>query len=105
MLSGSLQFALYGFLGQHAFFYLDTRHSRKVARDEEKKRRKEAGEKEQSLLEWTAGKMGMRKMSDEEYAGLLGEKALELEVEIALIDDRIEEVRKEEREKESERVN
>lgn len=39
---------------------------------------------------------GMRKMSDEEYIKVLEERALELEAEIALIDERIEAVRREE---------
>ncbi|KAL9100928.1 MAG: hypothetical protein Q9163_003764 [Psora crenata] len=44
-------------------------------------------------LRWT----GLQKLGDKEYASMLGEKVLQLEVEIALINDRIEKLREEDR--------
>lgn len=36
----------------------------------------------------------LRSLSDEEYRGMLGEKLLSIEAEIALLDDKIEELEK-----------
>ena len=64
-----------------------------MQKDLERQRRIENGEREETILERVASLAGMRKMSDEEYVGVLSERALELEAEIALIDEKIEAVK------------
>ena len=66
--------------------------------DQERKRRVEAGEAEESLLEKIAGMAGMRKMSDEEYIDILEERALELDTDIAMVDEQIEDLKEKQRE-------
>ncbi|KAG8530234.1 uncharacterized protein KY384_004734 [Bacidia gigantensis] len=101
---GAAQMALLGWAGQRAWVWVDGRHTQHVEREVEEKRQVEAGEKEKVgwrqnvKLDW----LGLKKLSDEEYAGMLTEKVLKLEVEVALIDEEIEKIRLEEQEREKE---
>lgn len=79
------------------------REVEKMAKEEEEGRTKVAqargkeafGEK---VVAQIAEMMGMRRMDDDEYLDVLAEKALSIEAKIALIDEQIEEIVKEDRE-------
>ena len=110
MITGTLHFALWGYLGQQVWFKVDEWHTgdvkrevEKMAKEEEEGRTKVAqargkeafGEK---VVAQIAEMMGMRRMDDDEYLDVLAEKALSIEAKIALIDEQIEEIVKEDRE-------
>ena len=100
MLSGTVQFALWGYLGQRAWIAIDEWHTVEVEREEERAPMvKEAKTEEKAFGEGIAAKvaemMGMRRLDDEEYLEVLGEKGLEIEAKIALIDEEIEKISKE----------
>lgn len=87
-------FSLFGFGGQHAYEWLDAMRSEKVR---EAREVKEKGEETETLMQrlgkskWSP----MRTLSNEEYEALMREKILKVEVEIALLKDRIETLKKE----------
>ena len=94
------------------WFKVDEWHTGDVKREVEKMAKEEAEGRKVAQTGQNRGKaafgedalakvaemMGMRRMDDDEYLDLLAEKALSLEAKIALIDERIEEIVKEDRE-------
>ena len=82
--------------------WADERHTQKRIEMEEVRRDiRGRGEVKESWIDkiasmrWT----GLTRLSDEEYAGMLGEKVLKIEAEVAIIEEEIEKLRDEEREK------
>ena len=91
---GTLVYALMGFVGQRAIIWADERHARSVERekDEETAGREEVERgwiDRVASMKWT----GLTKLTNDEYAGILGEKMLKIEAQIAIIDEQIEELR------------
>ncbi|CAI6340923.1 unnamed protein product [Periconia digitata] len=89
---GTIMFSLYGWAGQHAYNFLDGRNSRAV---QEERELREQGLKKETLMQRIAKSKWspMTVLSDEEYANLIGEKILAVEADIAIIDEKIEALR------------
>ncbi|KAF2658870.1 hypothetical protein K491DRAFT_689715 [Lophiostoma macrostomum CBS 122681] len=103
VIPGTIMFGLCGFGGQHLYEYLDSRNTRAVRRQMEIQERVESGVKEEVKDNWVqrAAKSKWSPMSvltDEQYEEMMKEKILSVEVQIALIDDRIEGMRVKQRE-------
>ena len=95
IVTGALQIALLGYLGQRGFAWADERRTRQVElaqRQREDGGRTEGWIDQIASLKWT----GLTKLSDEEYIDMLGEKALRIEAQIALIEEEIEGLKAEE---------
>jgi len=95
-------FTLFGFGGQHAYNFLDRRNSEEVRRREVLR---EEGKTDETWLQRVAKSKWspVKVLSDEEYKRMMQEKLLGVEASIALIDERIEELRKKQMEKEKQR--
>ena len=95
-------------MGQKAYTWADERHTQQSVRVEEEQRGlterrdvKEGWIDKVASMKWT----GLTKLSDEEYAGILGEKVLKIEAEVAIIEEEIEKLRRKEREKQKGEAN
>jgi chorismate mutase len=86
---GTFMFSLFGFTGQHGYNFLDRKNTEVVEEDE---RLAAKGEKRKNFMERIAEMKWspMEVLTDERYEEMLQEKLLKIEVEIALVDDRIE---------------
>lgn len=83
VLPGTLLFATFGALGQAAYNYADARKTNEDA--------DEAGKKKGWMnSRWSP----VKTLSDEEYRGILEERLLRLDAEIALVEESIEGVKK-----------
>ena len=86
-----------GYGGQRLHTYLDRRRTEKIEGGDAEDDTAAAGQAgwidRIASMKWT----GLQNLSDEEYAGSLEEKVTVIEAEIALIDEKIEELREEER--------
>lgn len=92
VLPGIICFTVFGYGGQHAYEWFDQRHTRELR----KQQAKAAGEVDNlNWLQRFAKKSWspMTILTDEKYEELLNEKLLKIEVEIALIDDKLKELR------------
>lgn len=95
---GTFLFALYGFLGQHGYNYLDQRNSRELQEKALLKERSDEHSEQPKLTlmqrfaksKWSPFTL----LSNEEYEHMLGEKLLKIEADIAIIDERIEAFKK-----------
>jgi hypothetical protein len=102
-------FTLFGWSGQHMYNFLDRKNSDEIRRAEEIKTRKQREEEEAKNLNWMQ-RLAKKKwapfsvLTDEQYEKMLHERILDVEAQIALIDDRIEEFRKLQRQLEKEAV-
>ncbi|KAJ4290593.1 hypothetical protein N0V90_010811 [Kalmusia sp. IMI 367209] len=96
VIPGTIVFSLFGFGGQHAYDWLDGRNSDAVR---EKRKMQEKGEEEETFMQRLAKSRWspMKALSDEEYQRLMDEKLLRVETEIAIVDEKIEELRKKQR--------
>lgn len=88
-------FTLYGWGGQRIYNYLDARNTKQLwerAQLDPEERNKPRGPLMQRFLQskWSP----VTPLSDEQYENILREKILQVEAEIAIVDDRIEEFRK-----------
>ncbi|KAF2997038.1 hypothetical protein E8E13_000478 [Curvularia kusanoi] len=94
---GTFMFSLFGFAGQHGYNYLDKKNTEEV---EEDARLAAKGEKRKNFMERIAEMKWspMEVLTDERYEEMLQERLLKIEVEIALVDDRIEGFRQKARE-------
>ncbi|ORY15274.1 hypothetical protein BCR34DRAFT_558971 [Clohesyomyces aquaticus] len=102
IIPGTIMFGLFGFGGQHAYHYLDRRNTAEVEQRAEDIRM-EVPEKEPWLARVARSKWSpMTVLSDEEYADKLSEQLLSVEAEIALVDERIAEFRR--KQKQAEKV-
>ncbi|KAK3077783.1 hypothetical protein LTS18_009324 [Coniosporium uncinatum] len=84
---GIIMFSIFGYLGQQAYNYVDEKPAPQEPKENIFKRFAD--------LKWTP----VRSLSDAEYEDMLQEKLLKVNAEIALIDDRIEVLRKETQQK------
>ncbi|KAF1971067.1 hypothetical protein BU23DRAFT_556344 [Bimuria novae-zelandiae CBS 107.79] len=94
VIPGTIMFSLFGWGGQHAYEWLDARNSGRVR---EKQAVKEQGGENETFLQ-KVGKSRwspMRTLTDQEYEDMMREKLLKVDVEIALIRDKIEALKKE----------
>ncbi|KAJ5811569.1 hypothetical protein N7474_007870 [Penicillium riverlandense] len=82
LIPGAIIFSLLGFCGQHAFNKVDTWQMQN-ARNPSKPFAQRMAESK-----W----IPLRHLSDEEYRGILSEKLLSIEAEIALLDEKIEQL-------------
>ncbi|KAF4551229.1 Hypothetical protein D9617_14g076860 [Elsinoe fawcettii] len=84
-LPGGLMFSIFGAAGQGVYNALDAANSQKV----------EEGRKKEGYLQWMAKQKWspFSILTDAEYEEILKEKILKLDVEIALIDDRMQALR------------
>lgn len=85
-------FSLFGWGGQHAFDWVDARKSGRVKEETEKT--KESWLQRIGKSKWSP----MRALTEEEYEEMMKEKILKVDVEIALIKDKIEALKEEEEE-------
>jgi len=76
-------FSIFGYLGQQGYNYVDEKPASQEPKENIFKRFAD--------LKWTP----VRSLSDAEYEDMLQEKLLKVNAEIALIDDRVEILRKE----------
>lgn len=84
MVPGLVVFSLLGYGGQSAFNRLDTWQMERAQNPSKPLAQRMAESK------W----IPLRHLSDEEYRGILSEKLLSIEAEIALLDEKIEELEK-----------
>lgn len=97
---GTFMFSLFGWAGQRGYQYFDARNSASI--QEAREMREEGVQKDNFLQRVAKSKWSpMSILSEEEYDKLIGEKVLAVEADIALIDDRIEALRKQQRELEA----
>lgn len=85
-----------GWAGQNGYEWADGRHSRKLAASVkgEGEGKKEVGFWNRVAdMKWSP----MRRLSDEEYSGMLRRRLLSVEAQIALVDEEIEKLRDEEK--------
>lgn len=89
---GTFMFGLFGYVGQKGYNVLDKKNTEEL---EEDARLAARGEKKKNFLDRVADMKWspMEALTDDRYEELLQEKLLKLEVEIALVDDRIESFR------------
>ncbi|KAH6642133.1 hypothetical protein C7974DRAFT_430670 [Boeremia exigua] len=94
---GTFMFGLWGFLGQQGYDFLDTKNTEEV---KEEARLAAKGEKKKNFMDRIAEMKWspMEALTDERYEEMLQERLLKFEVEIAIIDDKIEGFRKTARE-------
>jgi hypothetical protein len=92
VIPGIIVFSVFGFTGQHTYEWFDQRHTRKL----QKQLAEARGEVENlnwlqrfAKKSWTPFSI----LTDDKYEDLLNEKLLKIEVEIALIDDKLKELR------------
>jgi hypothetical protein len=91
IIPGIVMFSLFGFAGQHAHSYLDARHLAKVTKPVEVNEQPKANLMQRmAKSKWSP----LRELPDDEYENILKEKLLKIETEVALIDDRIENLKK-----------
>lgn len=99
MIPGTIIFAIFGCVGQWCYNWADERHSERVAVAAEMEAiRPQGKQKEVGLWERVAEMKWspMKTLSDEEYADILREKMLAVDAQIALVDEEVERLRKEE---------
>lgn len=96
-LPGTFMFGLFGYVGQKGYNFLDEKNTEEL---EEEARLAARGEKKKNVMERIAEMKWspMEVLTDDRYEEMLQEKLLKIEVEIALIDDRIEGFRQKARE-------
>jgi hypothetical protein len=88
VIPGAIMFSIYGALGQTLYNYADTQKSARAEATPNSK-----------TNSWIDSKWSpIRRISEAEYEEMLQEKLLRVNVEIALVDDKIDEIRAEERE-------
>ncbi|PSN66101.1 hypothetical protein BS50DRAFT_574561 [Corynespora cassiicola Philippines] len=106
VIPGTLMFTIFGFAGQKTYDYFDEDHTERVKR--EKALRDNGQDKPKENFMQRIGKSKWSPfsvLSDEEYVKMMNEKILHFEVEIALIDERIEGLKKKQREMEEKRLH
>ncbi|KAH7139316.1 hypothetical protein B0J11DRAFT_392746, partial [Dendryphion nanum] len=100
VIPGTIMFTLFGYGGQHAYDILDRWNSKEVQKEavrrvQVEKDRREGKEEENWLQRIAKSKWSpLTELTDDQYADYLGEKLLAIEASIAVIDDKIEVLRK-----------
>ncbi|KAH7083742.1 hypothetical protein FB567DRAFT_529837 [Paraphoma chrysanthemicola] len=97
-------FTLFGWTGQQTYNYLDKRNSRELREQADLKSQADYKPKDTLVQKIAKSKWSpMSVLTDEQYEEMLQEKLLRFEAEIALIDERIEGVKKQAIEAEAQR--
>jgi hypothetical protein len=105
VLPGTIMFTLFGWTGQKGYNYLDSRNSQDLREQAQLKAKGEDKPKDTLVQKFAKSKWSpMSVLTDEQYEEMLQEKLLKVEAEIAIIDDRIEGVKKMAMEAEAQRV-
>jgi hypothetical protein len=95
VIPGTIMFTLFGWTGQHAYNFLDKRNSQELREKAQLKARGEDKPKENFLQRIAKSKWSpMSVLTDEQYEEMLQERLLQVEAEIAIVDEKIEAVRK-----------
>ncbi len=81
-------FSLFGYLGQTLYNTLDARHTREIALGSGGAGEKKNWVERMAEMKWSP----MKVLSNEEYERMLAERLVRVEAEIAMLDERIEEV-------------
>ena len=81
-------FSLFGYLGQSLYNTLDARHTHEISLGNDGAGEKKNWVERVAEMKWSP----MKVLSDEEYEKMLGERLVRVEAEIAMLDERIEEV-------------
>lgn len=101
---GTLMFSLFGWAGQHGYNYLDARNSGELERQAELRAKGQDKPKESLMHRFAKSKWSpMSVLTDEDYEKMMQEKILRVEADIAIIDDKIKALRKQEMEMEAQR--
>ncbi|KAF2733583.1 hypothetical protein EJ04DRAFT_513086 [Polyplosphaeria fusca] len=99
VIPGAIMFTLFGWGGQTAYNYLDKENTDAVVSqarpksEEEKRLENENWMQRAAKSKW----IPMKALTDDEYVQMLNEKLLALNAEIAIVDDRIEKFKSEQR--------
>ncbi|KAJ4320095.1 hypothetical protein N0V94_003565 [Neodidymelliopsis sp. IMI 364377] len=103
VLPGTFMFTLFGFAGQKGYDFLDKKNSDEI---EERAEMAARGEKKKNFMEIIAESKWspMEALTDERYEGMLQERLLVVEAEIAIIDDKIEVFRQKAKEQAAKRA-
>jgi hypothetical protein len=95
VIPGTIMFTLFGWSGQKGYNYLDKRNSQELREQAQLKAMGEDRPKETLVQKFAKSKWSpMSVLTDEQYEDMLQEKLLKVEAEIAIIDERIEGVKK-----------
>ena len=101
-------FTIFGFSGQHFYSFLDERHTHQIALAEERARMGRADKEVKyggwrGFVEWLADPgrkwSPVKKLSDREYEDMLQERLIGIEADLAMIDEEIERVQRETKER------
>ncbi|KAH8725766.1 hypothetical protein GQ44DRAFT_706492 [Phaeosphaeriaceae sp. PMI808] len=95
VIPGTLMFTVFGWTGQHGYNFLDKRNSQGIREQIELRESGEDTRKETFMHKIAKSKWSpMSVLTDEQYEGMLQEKLLRVEADIAIIDEKIDEFRK-----------
>jgi hypothetical protein len=95
VIPGTIMFTLFGWGGQQGYNYLDKENSREIREQAQLRATGDDRPKETLVQKFAKSKWSpMSVLTDEQYEEMLQEKLLKVEAEIAIIDDRIESVKK-----------
>ncbi|CAE7020945.1 hypothetical protein PTNB85_09854 [Pyrenophora teres f. teres] len=104
VIPGTVMFSLFGWAGQHGYDYLDARNSRNLRQQAEANANGEDKRKGTIMYKLAQYRWSpMRALNDDEYEKMMQEKLLNIEAQIAVIDDKIEAHRKKAAEMEAQR--
>jgi hypothetical protein len=95
VIPGTIMFTLFGWSGQTGYNYLDKRNSQELREQAQLKAKGQDKPRETLVQKFAKSKWSpMSVLTDEQYEEMLQEKLLKVEAEIAIIDERIEGVKK-----------
>jgi hypothetical protein len=95
VIPGTLMFSLFGWSGQQGYNYLDSRNSQELREQAQLRAQGELKPKDNIVQKFAKSKWSpMSVLTDEQYEAMLQEKLLNVEAQIAIIDERIEGVKK-----------
>jgi hypothetical protein len=95
VIPGTIMFTLFGWTGQHAYNFLDKRNSQELREKAQLKARGGDKPKDNFMQRIAKSKWSpMSVLTDEQYEDMLQERLLQVEAEIAIVDEKIEAVRK-----------
>ncbi|KAF2681524.1 hypothetical protein K458DRAFT_371967 [Lentithecium fluviatile CBS 122367] len=99
VIPGTIMFSLFGWGGQKAYNFLDERNSEAV-RKESLESEPVVKEERPTIMDRMAKSkwIPLKSLTDEEYEQIMGERLLRVEADIALIEDKIQELRKQQKE-------
>lgn len=95
IIPGTIMFSLFGWAGQLGYNHLDAKNSSEIQQQADLRASGEDKPKESLMHKFAMSKWSpMSVLSDDEYENMMQEKLLKVEAEIAIIDDRIDGLRK-----------